>query len=64
MNDQSTARAISLWVDTAPGTSYPRVYDEVDVDFVVVGGGVAAVRWATIKTRAGADDAMARLCPH
>src|SRR3712207_6302493 len=58
MANRSTTRAISLWVDTGPGTSYPRLREEVNADFVVIGGGIAGLTAALLLKRAGAEVAV------
>jgi glycine/D-amino acid oxidase-like deaminating enzyme/nitrite reductase/ring-hydroxylating ferredoxin subunit len=62
MSDRSSvgspARAISLWVDTAPATTYPALQDEVDVDFAVIGGGIAGLTAALLLKRGGAQVAV------
>ena len=52
------ARAISLWVDTAPATSYPRLRGELAVDFAVIGGGIAGLTAALLLKRGGAQVAV------
>ena len=52
------AKAVSLWVDTAPETSYPSLRDEVEVDFAVVGGGIAGLTAALLLKRGGARVAV------
>ncbi len=45
--------AISLWVDTAPETSFPRLEGSLDVDVAVIGGGVVGLTAAVLLKRAG-----------
>lgn len=48
----------SLWVATAPGTEYPALTSDVDVDVAVVGGGVAGVTTAFFLREAGLNVAV------
>ena len=45
--------AISLWVDTAPETGFPRLDGSLDVDVAVIGGGVVGLTAAVLLKRAG-----------
>lgn len=46
-------KAVSLWVDTAPETSYPALEDEIEADVAVIGGGIAGLTTAILLKRAG-----------
>ena len=47
-------KAVSLWVDTAPETSYPALDGDVEADVAVIGGGIAGLTAALLLKRAGA----------
>jgi len=51
-------RAVSVWVDTAPASGYPRLRGEVSVDFAVIGGGIAGLTAALLLKRGGAQVAV------
>src|SRR5215210_4197032 len=42
----------SHWIESTPATSYPRLSEDVEVDVVVVGGGIAGVStaWEVAQT--------------
>ena len=46
-------KAVSLWVDTAPATSYPALEDEIETDVAIVGGGIAGLTSALLLKQAG-----------
>ena len=48
----------SLWIDTAPASSYPALAGETGVDVAVVGGGVAGLTVALLLKRSGARVAV------
>ena len=50
---QLAVKAVSLWVDTAPETSYPKLEGPVEVDVAVIGGGIAGLTAALFLKRAG-----------
>jgi glycine/D-amino acid oxidase-like deaminating enzyme/nitrite reductase/ring-hydroxylating ferredoxin subunit len=54
----SSGKGVSLWVDTAPATSYPPLRGEVTVDFAVVGGGIAGLTAALLLKQGGARVAV------
>src|SRR5688572_1510703 len=57
MTDATTlaGKAVSLWVDTAPETSYPALGGEIEADVAVIGGGIAGLTSALLLKRAGAS---------
>lgn len=57
MNDFS-GKAVSLWVDTAPKTGFPKLEGALDVDVAVIGGGIAGLTAALILKRGGARVAV------
>jgi glycine/D-amino acid oxidase-like deaminating enzyme/nitrite reductase/ring-hydroxylating ferredoxin subunit len=54
----TTSALESLWLDTAPTTSYPALTGELHVDVAVIGGGVAGLTTALLLQRAGARVAV------
>lgn len=54
----TTSATSSLWLDTAPTTTYPALSRDVSVDVAVVGGGVAGLTTALLLRRIGASVAV------
>ena len=50
--------AESYWMDSTPATAYPPLDGDVEVDVVVVGGGIAGVCTAWELVRAGRSVAV------
>jgi len=46
-------KAVSLWIDTAPETSYSALEEEIEADVAVIGGGIAGLTAAILLKRAG-----------
>jgi glycine/D-amino acid oxidase-like deaminating enzyme/nitrite reductase/ring-hydroxylating ferredoxin subunit len=51
----------SLWIETTPETAYPPFEGEIDVDVVVVGGGITGVTAAWLLKRAGRRVALVEM---
>jgi glycine/D-amino acid oxidase-like deaminating enzyme/nitrite reductase/ring-hydroxylating ferredoxin subunit len=51
-------RPVAYWIDSTPGTDYPPLRRELDVDVCVVGGGIAGITTAYLLTQAGATVAV------
>ena len=49
----AVGKTVSLWVDTAPETSYPKLDAALDADVAVVGGGIAGLTAALLLKQAG-----------
>jgi len=54
----TTSDRESLWLATAPPTSYPQLPGGLDVDVAVLGGGIAGVTTALLLERQGASVAL------
>ncbi|MDP8942834.1 MAG: FAD-dependent oxidoreductase [Actinomycetota bacterium] len=46
-------RPVSLWVDTAPKTTYPTLQPDLSVDVAIAGGGIVGLTAALLLKRAG-----------
>ncbi|GAC1522991.1 MAG: FAD-dependent oxidoreductase [Thermoleophilaceae bacterium] len=55
---QLEGEATSIWIDTAPATSYPPLRPGVHVDVAILGGGIAGLTAATLIKRDGATVAV------
>ncbi|MHB9107086.1 MAG: FAD-dependent oxidoreductase [Armatimonadota bacterium] len=53
-----TGKAISLWLDTTPQTSYTAAQPEMTVDVAVIGGGIAGLTSALLLAQAGKTVAL------
>ena len=53
--DDPPGRHASVWLATAPGTTYGSLDDDATTETVVVGGGIAGLTTATLLAEAGRD---------
>jgi glycine/D-amino acid oxidase-like deaminating enzyme/nitrite reductase/ring-hydroxylating ferredoxin subunit len=53
MSKTLSGRSTSVWMDTAPHTTYPQLAESLDVDVCVVGGGILGLLTADLVRRAG-----------
>ncbi len=53
ITDELPGQAESLWMATAPSTDYPPLEEELSVDVVVLGGGIAGLTTALLLKEAG-----------
>jgi len=51
----------SIWISTAPGTSFPSLDRDLKVDVAIVGGGITGLTAATILKKAGMSVAVLEL---
>ena len=58
MHRTTTGTHPSLWVETSPLTSFPKLTTDLEVDVAIVGGGIAGVTAAAQLRRAGASVAI------
>lgn len=56
--DTLEGKAVSLWVDTAAETDYPKLDGPVEVDVAIVGGGIAGLTAAVLLKKAGSRVAV------
>lgn len=54
MSTPTVSERESLWLATAPATSYPALQEDVTADVAVLGGGIAGLTAALLLKRAGA----------
>ena len=54
----TTSESESLWLATAPSTSYPPLARDINVDVAVLGGGIAGLTTAALLKREGARVAV------
>ena len=55
---QLAGKAASLWIETGPSTSWPKLEGEVSADVAVVGGGITGVICASLLQADGASVAI------
>lgn len=55
---ETTSAVQSLWLDSAPSTTYPPLEEDIEVDVAVIGGGVAGLTAARLLQRDGARVAV------
>ena len=53
MTHSPSGRPTSVWMDTAPHTTYPALAESLRVDVCVVGGGMLGLMTADLLKRAG-----------
>src|SRR5215203_3151462 len=58
MTQPISGRPTSLWMDTAPHTTYAQLERTLDVDVCIVGGGVLGLLCADLLRRSGARVAV------
>ncbi|MEJ7786829.1 MAG: FAD-dependent oxidoreductase, partial [Solirubrobacteraceae bacterium] len=58
MPDTLEGKAVSLWVDTAAETDHPKLGGAVEVDVVIVGGGIAGLSAAVLLKQKGSRVAV------
>src|SRR5688572_6282075 len=56
--NQLGGKAVSLWVDTAEKTEFPKLEGLVRVDVAIVGGGIAGLTAAVLLKQAGSRVAV------
>lgn len=49
---------VSCWIDTTPDTEYPALKDDISVDAVVLGGGIAGITTAALLRKGGLKVAL------
>src|SRR5215210_3759796 len=58
MSETLSGRPTSVWMDTAPHTTYPPLGQSISVDVCVVGGGILGLITAALLKRAGRTVAL------
>ncbi|HEY0593799.1 MAG TPA: FAD-dependent oxidoreductase, partial [Thermoanaerobaculia bacterium] len=53
LQTEGSDSSLSLWIDTAPGTSFPRLTSSLEADVAIIGGGITGITAAYLLARAG-----------
>ncbi len=57
-NLKMTEVPVSLWIDTTKDTNYPSLENDIDVDVIIIGGGITGITAAYLLNKSGIKTAL------